>query len=41
MIIGVGLSVEEEKRLVEMLRENKETLGWKVEDIKGISPSIM
>jgi hypothetical protein len=41
MIIGVGLSEMEEKELIDILKENKEALGWKVEDINGINLGII
>ena len=30
-----------EAKLIALLRENKEALGWTLGDIKGISPSIV
>lgn len=39
IIISNSLSSNEEKKLVEVLKENKEAIGWKLSDLKGISPS--
>ena len=30
----------EEEKLLRVLREHKKTIGWTIDDIKGISPSI-
>lgn len=38
-IISISLSKLEEESLMRVLRENKETLGWKVSTLKGISPT--
>ncbi|XP_024974703.1 uncharacterized protein LOC112512794 [Cynara cardunculus var. scolymus] len=40
VIISNELSSEEEKRLVNVLEEHKEAIGWTIADIKGLSPSI-
>ena len=40
MILAVDLTVEKEQKVVEILRNHKETIAWSVEDLKGISPSI-
>lgn len=36
-IISNTLSKIEKEKLLRVLRENKEALGWKVSDLKGIS----
>jgi hypothetical protein len=41
IIIGKGLSEEEELKLIGMLSANKEALGWSTNDIKGISLDIV
>ncbi|GAU41120.1 hypothetical protein TSUD_288100 [Trifolium subterraneum] len=38
-IISSSLSALEEEKLMRVLRENKEALGWKISDLKGISPA--
>ncbi|XP_027166603.1 uncharacterized protein LOC113766630 [Coffea eugenioides] len=40
VIISVHLSPSQEDRLVRILREHKEAIGWSIADIKGISPSL-
>ncbi|XP_071939287.1 uncharacterized protein [Coffea arabica] len=40
MIISNALSDTQEEKLIRVLREHKETLGWTITNIKGISPSI-
>ena len=40
IIISTHLSVEQEKKLLHVLRKHKKALGWSIDDIKGISPSI-
>ena len=39
VIISSSLSIDEETKLVEVLKANKEAIGWKLSDLKGISPS--
>jgi hypothetical protein len=39
VIISSSLSNNEEKKLIEVLKRNKEAIGWKLSDLKGISPS--
>ncbi|WJX18782.1 hypothetical protein P8452_08546 [Trifolium repens] len=39
VIISSSLSMNEEKRLIQVLKENKEAIGWTLSDLKGISPS--
>jgi hypothetical protein len=41
VIIGVHLKEEEEAKLIQVIKDNKEALGWKISDIKGISPQIV
>ena len=40
-IIASDLDGDQETKLISLLRENKEALGWTLGDIKGISPSIV
>ncbi|KAJ9542484.1 hypothetical protein OSB04_028990 [Centaurea solstitialis] len=40
VIISTELSSEEEQRLVSVLEEHKEAIGWTIADIKGLSPSV-
>ena len=37
VILSNSLTVEEEKRLIEVLRLNQGAIGWKLSDLKGIS----
>ncbi|XP_010253009.1 PREDICTED: uncharacterized protein LOC104594422 [Nelumbo nucifera] len=39
VIISSSLSAPQEEQLVQVLKEHKTTIGWMIEDIKGISPS--
>ena len=39
IIISSSLSNIEEEKLIEVLKHNKEAIGWKLSDLKGISPS--
>ncbi|KAL2330366.1 hypothetical protein Fmac_017947 [Flemingia macrophylla] len=39
VIISSHLTIEKEKQLIEVLRNNKEAIGWTLADLKGISPS--
>ena len=41
MIITSDLTEDQEGKLLKVLRENKEVIGWILGDIKGIRPSIM
>jgi hypothetical protein len=41
VIIASNLSGSQEEALIALLKENKEAIGWTMEDIKGISPSII
>jgi hypothetical protein len=40
VVISAQLNEEQEKELLNVLREHKGALGWTLADIKGISPSI-
>ena len=40
IIISVGLTRQEEQKLLETLKKYKEAIAWSIEDLKGISPSI-
>ncbi|XP_061353436.1 uncharacterized protein LOC133298194 [Gastrolobium bilobum] len=40
VIINKGLSSDQEKKLVEVLKTHKTTIGWSISDLKGISPSV-
>ena len=40
MIISAVLSKIQEEKLIRVRREYKETIGWTIADIKGISSSI-
>ena len=40
MIISAGLSKVQEDKLIRVLREHKQAIGWTIADIKGISPAV-
>ncbi|XP_071928201.1 uncharacterized protein [Coffea arabica] len=40
VIISSALSKTQEEKLIRILREHKEAIGWTIADIKGISPAI-
>ena len=40
MILAANLTLEEEKEVVETLKQYKEAIAWTVGDLKGINPSI-
>ncbi|XP_071933264.1 uncharacterized protein [Coffea arabica] len=40
VIISAALSKTQEEKLIRVLREHKEAIGWTIADVKGISPSI-
>ncbi|XP_027184065.1 uncharacterized protein LOC113782370 [Coffea eugenioides] len=40
VIISSALSETQKEKLIRVLREHKEAIGWTIADIKGISPSI-
>jgi len=41
VIIASDLDQHQEEKLLNLLRENKEALGWTLGDIKGISPTVV
>jgi len=41
LIIASNLLAAQEEKLLDVLREHKEAIGWTIEDIKGISPSVV
>jgi hypothetical protein len=41
VIIALDLHTTQEEKLLDVLREHKEAIGWTIEDIKGISPSVV
>jgi hypothetical protein len=41
VIIASNLIDAQEEELIEVLREHKKAIGWTIEDIKGISPSLV
>jgi len=41
VMIASNLSKNQEESLLSVLKENKETIGWTMADIKGISPTIV
>ena len=40
VIISSKLDMKEEEQLVEVLRKNKEAIGWTLTDLKGLDPSL-
>ncbi|XP_027150545.1 uncharacterized protein LOC113750801 [Coffea eugenioides] len=40
VIISAGLSKIQEDKLLRVLREHKQAIGWTIADIKGISPAV-
>ena len=40
MIISASLTEEEEDKLLRVLRDHKDALGWSLADLKGIHPSM-
>ena len=40
VIISASLTVEEEDKLLRVLRDHKDALSWSLADLKGIHPSI-
>ena len=40
VVIFSLLSTLQENSLLDILRENKQTIGWKITDLKGISPAV-
>jgi hypothetical protein len=41
VIIASDLVDDQEEKLLDVLREHKEAIGWTIEDIKGINPSVV
>jgi hypothetical protein len=41
VIIASDLIDAQEEELLRVLREHKKAIGWTIEDIKGISPSLV
>ena len=41
VIIALDLVDAQDEKLLEVLREHKEAIGWTIEDIKGINPSMV
>ena len=41
VIIVSDLHLDQEEKLIALLRENKEVIGWTLGDIKDINPSIV
>jgi hypothetical protein len=41
VIIASDLHVAQEEKLLDVLREHKEAIGWTIEDIKGISTLVV
>jgi hypothetical protein len=41
VIIASDLADSQEEKLLDVLKEHKEAIGWTIEDIKGISPSLV
>nr|XP_011459774.1 PREDICTED: uncharacterized protein LOC105350087 [Fragaria vesca subsp. vesca] len=41
VIIASDLSSTQEEKLLQILKEHKEAIGWSIADIKGISPSVV
>jgi hypothetical protein len=41
VVIASDLIDAQEEELLDVLREHKEAIGWTIDDIKGISPSLV
>jgi len=39
VILSSSLTVEEEKRLIDVIKMNQGAIGWQLSDLKGISPA--
>ena len=39
-VISSLLNASKENSLLDILRENKQAIGWKISDLKGISPLV-
>ena len=40
MVISALLSTAQENSLLQVLKQNKKALGWRISDLKGISPTV-
>ena len=40
VVISTLLSTAQEGSLLQVLKQNKQALGWKITDLKGISPAV-
>ena len=40
LIISAKLDMKQEEQLLEVLRKNKEAIGWTLMDLKGLDPSL-
>ena len=40
VVISFLLSNQQENSLLDIFRENKQEIGWKITDLKGISPAV-
>ena len=40
IVISSLLSTSQENNLLDILRENKQAIGWKITNLKGISPAV-
>ena len=40
VVISSLLNASQESSLLEVLRKNKQTIGWKISDLKGINPLV-
>jgi hypothetical protein len=41
LVIAVHLNEAQEQKLLDVLKEHKEAIGWSIGDIKGISPAVV
>lgn len=41
VIIAANLNETQEQKLLDVLKEHKEAIGWSIGDIKGISPAVV
>ena len=40
VIISSTLDIKQEEKLLEVLKKNKEAIGWTLTDLKGLDPSL-
>ena len=40
MIISSQLNDEQEKRLLDVVRQNEQAIGWTLVDLRGLDPSL-